>query len=115
MATIQLRSSVCWVAFLGYKSVDIFSQLGGLTWLLSGRDLQSAGMPLLATIQSRSSVSWVAFIGYYPVEIFSQMGGLYWPLSGRDLQSIPLLVGLWSLRWGQSTLFLGQSDLQEVI
>ena len=87
MAAFQSRSTVSGEAFLGHYPVVIFSQLGGLSWLQIGRDLQPTGWPFLANIRSRSTVSGEALIGYNSVEIFSQMGGLYWLLSGRDLQS----------------------------
>ena len=108
MATIRSRSSVSGEAFLGHYPVEIFSHQGGLSWPLSSRGLQSPGRPFLATIQSRSSVTGEAFLGHYPVEIFCQRGGFSWPLSSRDLQP-------GACYWDQSTLFLGQSDLQEVI
>ena len=87
MAAFQSRSTVSGEAFLGHYPVVIFSQLGGLSWLQIGRDLQPTGWPFLANIRSRSTVSGEALIGYNSVEIFSQMGGLYWLLSCRDLQS----------------------------
>ena len=75
-AAIQSRHFINCVTFHGCYPVEIFSQQGGLSWLLSSRDLQSTGWPFMAAFQSRSSVNRVAIHSCYPVEIFSQQGGL---------------------------------------
>ena len=113
-ATIQSRSSVSGVAFLGHYPVEIFSRRDGLSRPLSSRDLQSAGRPFSATIQSRSSVSGVAFLGHSTVKIFSQRGGLSWPLSSRDLQSPrrPFLATIQSRSSVTGEAFLGHYPVE---
>ena len=44
-AAIQSRHFINCVTFHGCYPVEIFSQQGGLSWLLSSRDLQSTGWP----------------------------------------------------------------------
>ena len=81
-AAIQSRHFINCVTFHGCYPGEIFSQQGGLSWLLSSRDLQSTGWLKAAIHYPVEIISQQGgFHGYYPVEIFSQQGGLSWLLS----------------------------------